>query len=127
MFERECTGIQTLINLENSDEADMHHAFDEITKIRNTVSSEVKNNVRESQKKQVLQYPRKRVKQGDDMMVFNARKFTRKGSKMERKKTWKGPYKVINITEKGVATLEKKGVPLKVKYKIKLLKKICKT
>jgi hypothetical protein len=59
MFERECTGIQTSINLENSDEADMHHAFDEITKIRNTVSSEVKNNVRESQKKQVLQYAKK--------------------------------------------------------------------
>jgi hypothetical protein len=34
------------------------------------------------------------------MMVFNARKFTRKGSKMEREKTWKGPYKVINIIEK---------------------------
>jgi hypothetical protein len=59
MFGRECTGIQTSINLENSDEADMHHAFDEITKIRNTVSSEGKNNVRESQKKQVLQYAKK--------------------------------------------------------------------
>ena len=47
MFGRECTGIQTSINLENSDEADMHH------------SSEGKNNVRESQKKQVLQYAKK--------------------------------------------------------------------
>jgi len=68
--------------------------------------------------------PEKKVKQGDDVMVFNARKFTRKGSKM--KKTWKGPYKVINISEKGVVTLKKEGVPLKVKYNIKLLKKYVK-
>jgi hypothetical protein len=47
------------LQFENSEEADMHHAFDEITKIRNTVSSEGKNNVRESQKKQVLQYAKK--------------------------------------------------------------------
>jgi hypothetical protein len=43
-----------------------------------------------------------KIKKGDKVLLFNARKSSRKGSKME--KSWKGPYEVHDISDMGVAT-----------------------
>jgi hypothetical protein len=39
-----------------------------------------------------------KIKKGDKVLLFNARKSSRKGSKME--KSWKGPYEVHDISDK---------------------------
>jgi hypothetical protein len=51
-----------------------------------------------------------KIKKGDKVLLFNARKSSRKGSKME--KSWKGPYEVHDISDMGVATLTQLEDPL---------------
>jgi hypothetical protein len=91
----------------------------------------VKKNVTESQEKQKKQYAKKRkvdsksdkIKKGDKVLLFNARKSSRKGSKME--KSWKGHslllFKSIDgcsIPENGLPNMTEKGVCLVVLWTI---------
>lgn len=131
MFGRPFSGIeQPSIDLNNNNESDYEGGLKFITYLRESVISTVKNNVTESQEKQKKQYAKKRkvdsksdkIKKGDKVLLFNARKSSRKGSKME--KSWKGPYEVHDISDKGVATLTQlDGILLNTKCNIKHLKK----
>ena len=57
----------------------------------------------------------------DIVLLKNNKRFDRKGGKFSQK--WLGPYTVMNISDKGVATLKSaSGVILKNKYNIVQLK-----
>jgi transposase InsO family protein len=112
MFGRPFSGIeQPLIDLNNNNASDYVGGLKFITDLRESVIINSKKNVTESQEKQKKQYAKKRkvdsksdkIKKGDKVLLFNTRKWSSKGSKME--KSWKGPYEVHDISDKGVATL----------------------
>ncbi|KAK3108106.1 hypothetical protein FSP39_001369 [Pinctada imbricata] len=102
---------------------DLALSVTDLRNIRNDINQKVKENVEKSQEDQIKRskskIPINRIK----VLRFNSRKASRKGSKMERK--WLGPYVVLNVTEKGVATLRAEdGSVLSVHYNIKHLKKV---
>ena len=61
------------------------------------------------------------IKVDDIMLLKSSKRFDRKGWKFSQK--WIGPHTVMNISDKGVATLTNaSGVTLKNKYNIVQLK-----
>lgn len=64
-------------------------------------------NIKESQKSQKKYHDKKikrtDIKVGDNVLVHNARKTTRKGGKLS--KNWNGPYVVENVLGKGTYRL----------------------
>ena len=61
------------------------------------------------------------IKVDDIVLLKYSKRFDRRGGKFSQK--WLGPYTVMNISDKGVATLKNAlGVTLKNKYNIVQLK-----
>lgn len=95
--------------------------------LRDKIQSEVRANVSQAQQKQILQHKKrssgteKTFHVGDKVLLLNARKVNRKGSKMET--MWSGPYTLKNLSGTDVATLENEsGLMLERKYNVSLLK-----
>lgn len=95
--------------------------------VRNTLRKEGKQNVAEAQEKQVAYYRKRKSSSkayevNDKVLLYNAKKGGRKGSKMEN--NWFGPYAIHSANEKGVVSLKKyNGEVLRTKYNVKLLKR----
>ena len=94
MFGRPFSGIeQPSINLNNNNESDYEGGLKFITDLRESVISTVKEKCyRITGKTEKKQYAKKikvdsksdKIKKGDKVLLFNARKSSRKGSKMEK-------------------------------------------
>ena len=92
------------------------------TKVQTTIADDAADNIKAAQKKQKRDYDSRHmskteIKVDDIVLLKYNKRFDRKGGKFSQK--WFGPYTVINISDKGVATLKNGlGVTLKNKYNI---------
>jgi hypothetical protein len=107
------------------DDGEIIKTVEEMQKLRHIIENKVKSNIKNSQEDQVKRHKRimteTRIQVGDKVLRYNARKVSRKGSKMET--NWLGPYIVHNINEKGVTTLvNERNQKLASKYNVKHLK-----
>ena len=93
--------------------------FSSATKVRGTIADDAAGNIKAAQKTQKRDYDRRHMSQTeikvDDIVLLKINKrFDRKCGKFSKK--WLGPYTVMNISDKGVATLKNAlGVTLKNK------------
>ena len=100
--------------------------FSSATKARTKIADNVADNFKAAQKKQKRDYdhrhmPKTEIKVDDIVLLKNNKLFDRKGGNFSQK--WLGPYAVMNISDKGVATLKNaSGMTLKNKYNIAQLK-----
>ena len=81
------------------------------TKVQTTIADDAADNIKAAQKKQKRDYDRRHmskteIKVDDIVLLKNNKRFDRKGGKFSQK--WLGPYTVMNISDKGVATLKKR-------------------
>lgn len=121
--ERTSTVVVNTIMLE-----DVEKRIGCINKLKDAIFPVVKANIDNSQKKQKQQYQKRKgivktnIKVNDLVLRLNMLKRTKKGHKMED--TWKGPYKVRYISDKGSCVLycTKTGKEIKQKVNISQLK-----
>ena len=95
---------------------------------REILFSNVKANIKAAQMKQKIQYasrrkPKKSFKPGDKVLVFNSRKASRKGSKMQS--SWRGLYIIAEVFPKSLYRLKNphSGSCLEKKVNSTLLKR----
>ena len=107
---------------------EVQRAIDRLHAVRE-IFSDVSKNIDTSQRKQKIQYQRRKglgqnthIKDGAVVMRLNMIKRTKKGHKHED--TWMGPYKVLDISKYGCCRLQciTTGKDLKTKVKINQLK-----
>ena len=77
-------------------------------KVHTTFVDDAADNIKAAYKKQKLDYDRRHmskteIKVADIALLKNNKRFDRKGGKFSQK--WLSPYIVMNISDKGVATL----------------------
>ena len=108
-------------------EEEILKSITDLKNLRDKMQNEVRANVCQAQKKQIQQHKKrstgteKPFRVGDKVLLLNARKVNRKGSKMEP--MWSGPYTVKRLSRTGVANLENgSGMMLEKKYNVSLLK-----
>ena len=100
--------------------------FSSVTKVRTTIADNAADNIKGAQKKQKRNYDRihiskTEIKEEGIVLLKSNKRFDRKGGKFSQK--WFGPYTVMNISDKGVATLKNaSAMTLKNKYNIVQLK-----
>ena len=100
--------------------------FSSATKVRTTIAHDAADNIKAAQKKQKRDYDRRHmskteIKVDDIVLLKNNKRFDRKDGKFSQK--WLGLYTVMNISDRGVATLKDAlGVTLNNKYNIVQLK-----
>ena len=100
--------------------------FSSVTKVRTIITDDAANNIKAAQKKQKRDYDcryifKTEVKVDDIVLLKNNKQFYQKDGKFSQK--WLGPYTVMNISDKGVATLKNaSGRTLQNKYNIVQLK-----
>ena len=83
--------------------------FSSATKVRTTIADDAAGNIKDAQKKQKRDYdPRHmsktEIKVNDIVLLKSKKRFDRKCGTFSQK--WLGPYTVMNISDKGVATLK---------------------
>ena len=83
--------------------------FSSATKVRTTIADDAADNIKAAQKKQKRDYDRRRmskkeIKVDDIVLLKTNKRFDRKGGKCSQKCL--GPYTVMKISDKGVATLK---------------------
>ncbi len=96
--------------------------------IRRIINGTVKANIEHAQMKQVHHFKKRKqgkkaaLKAGEKVLLFNKRKATRKGSKLEQ--SWLGPYVITSLSSSGVAVLENmEGKPLRQHHNVLHLKR----
>ena len=97
-------------------EKDIDDHMDSMLKWADSINEKALKNITSVQQKQKKQYDAKHTlptfKVGDDVWVYNSRKDTRQGGKLEY--NWKGPYEVMEQTTRGTYRLKNKnGILLK--------------
>ena len=96
--------------------------FSSATKVRTTIADDAADNIKAAQKKQKRDYnsrhmSKTEIKIDDIVLLKNNKRFDRKGGKFSQK--WLGSQAVMNISDKGVATLENASrVTFQNKYNI---------
>jgi hypothetical protein len=107
---------------------DVQQTVIHLKKVKEAVFPKVKVNIESSQKRQKEQYRRRKgvlktpIHVGDTVLRLNMLKRTKKGHKMED--TWRGPYKVTDMTKCGSCVLHciKTNTTMKRKVNVRQLK-----
>jgi hypothetical protein len=115
MFGRNCflNEEESEMDKHVSDDVDMEDWLKKMIDIREQINVQVKENVKKNQETQVRRHKIKNMSQkmekneiheGDRVLAFNAKRFTRKGSKSE--KNWQGPFIERSLYSKGIVELQ---------------------
>ena len=114
MFGRNCFQNEEESQMEKPvpDDVDMEDWLKKMIDIREQINVQVKENVKKTQEAQVRSHKikkmshkmEKKIYEGDMVLGFNAKRFTRKGSKSE--KNWQGPFIERSLYPKGIVELQ---------------------
>lgn len=102
--------------------ADVQERIDYLSKLKDAIFPTAKKNIDNSQKKQKKQYQKRKgivktsIRVDDLVLRLNMKKRTKKGHKMED--TWLGPYKVLQVSDKGSCFIWCVKTEKKIKQKV---------
>ena len=104
---------------------DVQHTIERLSELREKIFASANKNIEASQKKQKEQYKKRKglgedrhIKEGDLVLRLNMLKRTKKGHK--REDTWRGPYKVPEVTEHGCCRLLCTSTKKEIKQKVNI-------
>lgn len=103
-------------------EEDVQERIDRMRNLKDSIFPAAKENIDSSQKKQKEQYRKRKgivktsIRVDDLVLRMNMKKRTKKGHKMED--TWLGPYKVLQISDKGSCLLLCLKTEKEIKHKV---------